>query len=121
MQHARSNASMYENFFESNVPPLPLPMVWRVVYNEAIRGNHILFDAEDLKEIEEYFHSPNFKLRPENNTPMAKFAVRFFGSSDFREMKALIKSLNLEQKAVALILYRRSISVWSDWLKRNLH
>jgi hypothetical protein len=52
---------------------------------------------------------------------MAKFAVKFFGSSDFAEMKSLFKALPLDQKAVALILYRRSISVWNDWLKRNLH
>ena len=121
MQRAQANAAVYENFFESNVPPLPLPMVWRVVYNEAIRGNHILFEAEDMKAIEEFYHSPEFKLKPENNTPMAKFAVKFFGSSDFREMKRLIKDLPLDQKVVALILYRRSISVWQDWLKRNLH
>jgi hypothetical protein len=121
MQRIQSSANVYENFFESNVPPLPLPMVWRVIYNEAIRGNHILFDAEDIKSIDEYFHSSNFKLRPENNGPMAKFAVKFFGSSDFAEMKSLFKALPLDQKAVALILYRRSISVWNDWLKRNLH
>ena len=49
-----SNAAIYENFFETDIPPLPLPMVWRVVYNEAIRGNHILFDGPDLKAIENF-------------------------------------------------------------------
>jgi len=121
MQRANSNAAVYENLFESNVPPLPLPMVWRVIYAEAIRGNHIIFDAEDLKAIEEFYHSPGFKLKPENNSPMAKFAVKFFGTSDFKEMKALVKALPIDQKVVALILYKRSISVWQDWLKRNLH
>lgn len=121
MSKSFAGAQMYENFFESNVPPLPLPMVWRVVYNEAIRGNHILFDTDDIKAIEEFYHSPNFKLRAENNGVMARFAVKFFASSDFGEMKALFKGLTLEQKAVALILYKRSISVWKDWLKRNLH
>jgi hypothetical protein len=121
MSRPGSGAQMYENFFESNVPPLPLPMIWRVVYNEAIRGNHILFDADDIKAIEDYYHSPSFKLSSDNSGAMARFAVKFFGSSDFGEMKSLFKSLTLEQKAVALILYRRSISVWKDWLKRNLH
>jgi hypothetical protein len=121
MQRSLAGTQMYENFFESNVPPLPLPMVWRVIYNEAIRGNHILFEAEDIKAIEEYYHSPEFKLRSENSGPMARFAVKFFGSSDFHEMKSLFKALTLEQKAVALILYRRSINVWKDWLKRNLN
>lgn len=121
MSRGLSNAAIYENFFESNLAPLPLPMVWRIVYNEAIRGNHILFDAEDLKAIEEFYHSPDFKLNPENNVPITKFAVKFFGSTDFGEMKRLIKALPLDQKVVALILYRRSISTWQDWLKRNLH
>jgi hypothetical protein len=118
---AQANASVYENFFEANVPPLPLPMVWRVVYHEAIRGNHILFDADDMAAIEEFYHSPDFKLNPENNVPMTRFAVKFFSSTDFKEMKAMVKALPIDQKVVALILYRRSISVWQDWLKRNLH
>ena len=81
---ANANAAMYENLFEETVPPLPLPMVWKVIYAEAIRGNHILFDAEDLAEIEAFYHSSEFKLKTENNVPMAKFAVKFFGSSDFQ-------------------------------------
>jgi hypothetical protein len=118
---AQVNASIYENFFDSNIPPLPLPMVWRVVYHEAVRGNHILFDAEDMTAIEDYYHSKDFKLREENNAPMAKFAVKFFSSTDFREMRAMIKALPIDQKVVALILYKRSMSVWREWLKRNLH
>lgn len=121
MQRVLNNAAMYENLFESTVPPLPLPLVWKVIYSEAIRGNHILFDANDLKDIESFYHSKEFKLKEENNGPMAKFAVKFFSSSDFQEMRRLIKELPIEQKVVALILYRRSISVWQDWLKRNLH
>jgi hypothetical protein len=121
MQREINNAAMYENLFETTVPPLPLPMVWKVIYSEAIRGNHILFDQEDLSEIETFYHSADFKIKAENNGPMAKFAVKFFSSSDFQEMRRLIKALPIDQKVVALILYRRSISVWQDWLKRNLH
>lgn len=121
MQKAVNNAAMYENLFETSVPPLPLPMVWKVIYSEAIRGNHILFDTEDLSAIESFYHSKDFRLKEENNGPMAKFAVKFFSSSDFQEMRRLIKALPIDQKVVALILYRRSISVWQDWLKRNLH
>jgi hypothetical protein len=121
MERVLNNQAMYENLFESTVPPLPLPMVWKVIYSEAIRGNHILFDKEDLSKIEAFYHSSEFKLKAENNAPMAKFAVKFFSSSDFQEMRKLIKALPIDQKVVALILYRRSISVWQDWLKRNLH
>ena len=116
-----SNAAIYENFFETDIQPLPLPMVWRVVYNEAIRGNHILFDGPDLKAIENFYRSPGFKIGVENSETMLKFAVEFFGSSDFRAIKDMLKTLTLEQKVIAFVLYRRSISAWQDWLKKNLH
>jgi hypothetical protein len=121
MSRDLSNAAVYENFFESDIPALPLPMVWRVVYNEAIRGNHILFDAADLLAIETFYRTPDFRINPENSKDMTKFAVKFFGSSDFRAIKSMVKELTLEQKVIAFVLYRRSINDWQAWLKRNLN
>lgn len=121
MARDQSNAAIYENFFESDIPPLPLPMVWRVVYNEAIRGNHILFDAVDLHAIEDFYRSPGFKISSGNGSSMVKFAVDFFGSSDFPAIKNMVKTLSLEQKVIAFVLYRRSINAWQEWLKQNLN
>ena len=121
MARDSSNTAIYENFFETDIPPLPLPMVWRVVYNEAIRGNHILFQGADLRAIENFYRSPGFKIGLENSETMVKFAVDFFGCSDFRTIKEMLTTLSLEQKVIAFVLYRRSITSWQDWLKKNLH
>ena len=118
---AREKASIFENFFEQDYAPLPLPMVWRVVYYEAIRGNHILWDKEDLETIASFYQAPDVRLDAVDQVAMTKFGSKFFQSSDFREMKQLIKMLPTHHKAIAFLLYRRSIGSWQTWLKKNLH
>ncbi len=115
------NSSIYENYFESNFPPLPLPMIWRVVYHEAIRGNHILWDRADLDSIENLHQSAELKMSSEDRNAITSFMVKFMGGSDYRQLQAMIQTLSMNQKAVAFILYRRAISVWQRWLKTNLN
>lgn len=113
--------SVSENYFETNYPPLPLPMIWRVIYHEAVRGNHILWEKADLDAIELEFQSPNFKLAQEDKGAITRFMARFHASVDYNELRAMICQLPRQQKAVAFLLYRRAISVWQTWLKSNLH
>lgn len=116
-----ANASIPENYFEANYPPLPLPMIWRVIYHEAMRGNHILWDKTDLEAIEYMHQSPDFKMNEEDRSAITDFMVRFTSGTDFRQLVDMIKALPMNQKAVAFVLYRRAISVWQRWLKTNLH
>lgn len=116
-----SNANIFENYFESNYAPLPLPMIWRVIYHEAMRGNHILWDAKDLEAIDQMHQSPEMKMNEEDRSAITTFMVKFMAGSDYRQLTEMIKALPMNQKAVAFILYRRAISVWQRWLKTNLH
>lgn len=116
-----TNAGIFENYFEANYAPLPLPMIWRVIYHEAIRGNHILWERGDLDAIENMHQSADFKMNEEDRSAVTTFMVRFMAGSDFRQLADMIKALPINQKAVAFILYRRAISVWQNWLKTNLH
>lgn len=115
------SSSIRENYFETTYPPLPLPMIWRVIYHEAMRGNHILWERNDLDAIEQKYQTAEFQMTEEDRNVITKFMVRFLGCSDFRELQAMIRELTISQKAVAFVLYRRSISVWQRWLKTNLH
>lgn len=115
------NAQIRENYFESNYAPLPLPMIWRVIYHEAIRGNHILWDSNDLAAIDQMHESAELKMNDADRSAVTSFMVRFISGTDFRQLSDMIKELTLDQKAVAFILYRRAIHTWQRWLKTNLH
>jgi hypothetical protein len=116
-----SSKNIFENYFESNYAPLPLPMIWRVVYHEAVRGNHILWERGDLDAIEAHVQSPDFKLATEDKQMATKFMTKFFSTVDFTALQLMIKQLTPSQKALVFLLYRRAISVWQGWLKLNLH
>lgn len=110
-----------ENYFETNYPPLPLPMIWRVIYHEAMRGNHLLWDKVDLDEIEATVTSPNFKVNPEDKHLVTHFMAKFLSTISFMDLQTMVKSLSHQQKALVFILYRRAISTWQTWLKTHLH
>ena len=116
-----SSQNIFENYFESNYPPLPLPMIWRVVYHEAVRGNHILWDRVDLDAIEEHVQSSNFKLDTEDKKVATRFMSKFFSTVDYTDLQTMLKRLTLAQKSLVFLLYRRSMTGWQQWLKRNLH
>lgn len=116
-----ANAHIRENYFESNYPPLPLPMIWRVIYHEAVRGNHILWDSDDLAAIDQMHVSADMKMSDADRSAVTSFMVRFISGTDFRQLSNMIKELTMDQKAVAFILYRRAIHTWQRWLKTNLH
>ena len=112
---------IYENYFESTYPPLPLPMIWRLVYQEAVRGNHILWDRADLEDIEKHVLSNDFKLEHGDKIVATRFMADFFQTVDYNNLQAMLKTLTLKQKSLVFLLYRRAISVWQTWLKVNLH
>ncbi|MCX6125218.1 MAG: hypothetical protein NTV34_10815 [Proteobacteria bacterium] len=116
-----SSQNIFENYFESNYPPLPLPMIWRVVYHEAVRGNHILWDRVDLDAIEEHVQSSNFTLDTEDKKVATRFMSKFFSTVDYTDLQTMLKRLTLAQKSLVFLLYRRSMTGWQQWLKRNLH
>jgi hypothetical protein len=122
---AQNPNGIFENYFEVNYPPLPLPMIWRVVYHEAVRGNHILWDQQDIESVNSMVESAkpgsSFSMDDSDKKAITKFMASFFSTSDFRDLQGMIKSLPANHKAVAFILYNRAITVWKRWLKTNLH
>ncbi len=117
----KATSGVFENYFETTYPPLPLPAIWRIIYHEAVRGNHILWDQSEIETIDKTIKSPDLKLSQEDTLSITKFMAGFFSSGDFRDLKRMIKDLPDHQKSIAFLLYSRAIKVWQKWLKTNLH
>lgn len=107
--------SLYEN-------PDFLPPLWRVIYQEAVRGNHVLFENVPQSS---YSARAATLSRPGVNTGISEnlqiTVTRIFRSSSITEMKAIIKGLNRQEKDALFLIYERAINTWKMQLKASLN
>ena len=73
---------------------------WKVIYNEAIRNNHILFD-----NIEEIKSRPLLTAK-EGSSEVEKIAEELLFNSSLTNMKKQINKLKLEQQVMLFALYK---------------
>jgi len=118
MNYALQN--LEERFLKSN-PASELPPTWQVIYQEGIRGNHILFSPADLER---------FALIPANHLDFKdsadsldteEAAFRVMTAASYEEMSETIAAEEFEVRMQIFHIYQRLISVWSTYLKTNLH
>jgi len=117
----KSQSSISENYFEDHYPPLPLPMIWRVIYHEAARGNHLLWDRQDLADVESTLSSKSMSIDASDKIQLTKFMALFLSTGNFQELQAMLKGCSQRQKALVFIMYKRALSTWRMWLKNNLN
>ena len=73
---------------------------WKVIYNEAIRNNHILFD-----NIDEIRNRPILSVKDSENE-VEKLAEQLIVASSLTSMKKQINKLKLEQQVLLFALYK---------------
>lgn len=110
-----------ENFFETNLPQLPLPKIWQVVYHEGIRNNHFLFTDTELREIDTSLSVGRFRLTQEDQLTVLAVSAKIFTCDDFDMIRSEINRLTSSQKSVFFILYKRALSNWTKVLKSTLN
>ena len=76
---------------------------WKVIYNEAIRNNHILFD-----NIEEIRTRPLINAK-EGSLEVEKIAEQLIFNSNLTNMKKQINKLKLDQQVMLFALYKSLI------------
>lgn len=109
-------AHLPESLIQSNYPDLNLPPLWQVIYQEAIRGNHLLFDKKEVEtfEAERVYFSKNWDDLV--NEEIEELITHLAGCSDLREMMDIIDSHGLEIRKTLYFLYVELLVIW----KRNL-
>jgi hypothetical protein len=95
-----------------------LPNNWRVIYHEAFRGNHLLFDAADV----ESFNGAR-KLSLSASTGDKKVAlraaVRIVGEQSITNMRNQVNQLGIESKYYLFRLYLRYVDSMRDQVKNS--
>lgn len=107
--------SIYQN-------PDFLPPLWRVIYQEAIRGHHVLFDHIPQSS----YGARTLTLgRPGAQSGLSENILETIAdiikSSSITEMKEIINKLSRQEREVLFFIYQRAIRQWQNKLKSTLN
>jgi hypothetical protein len=95
-----------------------LPQNWRVIYHEAFRGNHLLFDSRDVEQ----FGQAAIKQTTRTEKKHAlRAAVKLASSTNLTDMKMQISGLGVESKYYLFRLYLRYVASLREQVKSHLN
>jgi hypothetical protein len=113
--------SVIEEQFLSSNPSLGLPPTWQVIYQEGIRGNHILFSKNDVSSFRENSDLLDLSQATENCEAIAEAAYEVMTAASFPAMTEIIDKCELEIRHGLFRVYQRCIRLWSQHLKISMH
>jgi len=96
-----------------------LPPMWEIVYQEAIRGNHILFDDADVDPDTIVMQDASFQ--GDGLTKIEDVLVQMLASSDLTQIRAMIAGLSQVERQALFLIYKNLIQATSSMLKAQLH
>jgi hypothetical protein len=95
-----------------------LPPLWSVIYEEAVRGNHVLFDASD---IEAFQKDPT----PHYDDAEIAWVVTYIAQQTVKtsliELQRAVRELPEVKRGLVFILYMNAIQYFTAQLKRSLN
>jgi hypothetical protein len=113
--------SVIEEQFLSSNPTLGLPPTWQVIYQEGIRGNHILFSKDDVSSFRENSDLVDFSDESEISEVVADAAYEVMTAASFPAMTEIIDQCDAEVRRGLFRIYQRCVLLWSQHLKISLH
>ncbi len=113
-------ADIAENFFEQNYPESPLPKLWQIIYQEAIRGNHILFEQNDVERFSTATLSEQ-ECPKSFETSIEEIICSILYSNNLTQMKAIICSCPFAVRRTIFGVYNWAIKHAGSELKQYLN
>jgi hypothetical protein len=99
---------------EQYAQPAFLPPLWRIIFQEAMRGNHMLFSRSVQAEAA--------LLNPDPaNEELIEFCVHLFAASDLRTIKSMIHLLPRNEQIQLFGVYLQQMQCIRDEAKRSMH
>lgn len=117
-----SQASILESFFVSNYHDANLPPLWQVIYQEAVRGHHLLFCKQDV----ELFSSETQTHKSQSvddswSEALEPVVLDILSASDLQTMVKRIDSLELSLRRQLFALYKYVLWIWSQYVKTQMN
>ncbi len=87
-----------------------LPPLWRIIFQEAMRGNHLIFSRSVQNECFE--DTVRFSENLANDETLADFCVHLYSAPDLKTIKSMISLLpKIEQKQLFHVYLRQMQSL----------
>lgn len=115
------SALRFEESFLQGLENVSLPATFNVIYQEGIRGNHILFNEEDIARFSDRRLGSRTLENDRNAEQVEEIFYSILMSSSYSEMQEIISKQEFIMKRKIFQLYLRFVSQWSEYLKKSLN
>lgn len=96
--------------------PSFLPPLWRVIFQEAMRGHHILFSRSVLQAVSE-----ETILEGATKESLEEFCVHLFAAPDLKSIRSMIGFLPKDEQKQLFVIYLRLMDTLKEENKASLH
>ncbi len=121
---SKAQKATYENLIADSYHTQDLlPPLWQVIYQEAIRANHIIFHAEDVIRFNEETSRTYDSLTLDRPTPrhIRDSAYALFTAQSLADMRRIIASLDWPSRRMIFKIYLNLIMQLRKDIKAGLN
>ncbi len=117
-----SNPSpILENFIELNYPGVNLPPLWQVIYQEAIRGHHLLFRRTDVERYDAVAQKSEEWTDQAITDELETISLRLVSCADLQAMIRVVDGLADGTRQSLYQMYKRVLWMWRNYIKDQLN
>ena len=100
-----------------------LPQIWHVIYEEGIRGNHILFQDADLIAFRRAMAQGNWaaQMNGDLTEKIEAQAIKLLRLNNIDIIRRRVHMLPQDEKLALFMIYQCGIGLWGSALKRSLN
>ena len=98
-----------------------LPQIWHVIYEEGIRGNHILFQDADLNAFRQTMAQGKSNWTTELGGEIEGRAIRLLRLNNIDIIRGRVHSMPQDEKLALFMIYQCGLELWGSALKRSLN
>lgn len=117
----RPSSPLLENFLHAAYPETNLPPLWQVIYQEAVRGNHLLFKRSDVENFDNQLtftdHGTDLHIPEE----VEYLVLNILSCPDLQSMVRLIDRQSDRIRRTLYELYRRVLWMWRHYVRGQLN
>jgi hypothetical protein len=96
--------------------PLLSPL-WQVIYQEAYRANHLIFDKDDLQK----FDHDQSKFPIGQSDALAKTMIELFSCNDLTSLREYVCDLPYRRRRYVYLVYLRYLDSWRFQFRQGLN
>lgn len=116
-----TSSAILENFIHSNYPGVNLPPLWQVIYQEAIRGHHMLFRRSDVEMFDRETGNHEMAFDAGFDDDMEIMALKLISCADLQAMIKVVDALAVEERRSLYFMYSRVLWMWRNYVKEQLN